>query len=168
MPSGGFSIHVTKDTLTPSVARLSKIVGSPAPILRAIGTELVSLTKRSFRDASLRQSAWPDKRDGSSRTLIQKGMLLSSIRITALSNTAVTIGSDRVYAAIHQLGGVIKPVQAKALVFTIGGKTIFAKKVTIPAAPYFPFSQGGELASLAILPVNKVVEAALDQAAGKK
>lgn len=167
MASGGFKIYVTRDTLSASVLQMAALTKDPTPVLRALGTELVSLTKRAFRDSSLRQTAWPAKRDGSAATLIGKGVLLSSIRITALSSAGVTIGSDRVYAAIHQLGGVIKPVKASSLVFTIGGKTIFAKKVTIPARPYFPFTAGGELAPLALEPLRRVGEAAVAQAAAK-
>jgi phage gpG-like protein len=38
-----------------------------------------------------------------------------------------------VYAAIHEFGGIIRPKNAKYLVFQIGGKWISTKKVTMPA-----------------------------------
>jgi HK97 gp10 family phage protein len=41
-----------------------------------------------------------------------------------------------IYAKIHEFGGVIRPVKAKALKFQIDGKWIVTKKVTIPARPY--------------------------------
>ena len=37
------------------------------------------------------------------------------------------------YARIHQLGGIIRPKGGGRLVFSLGGKLVFAKKVTIPA-----------------------------------
>lgn len=40
------------------------------------------------------------------------------------------------YALIHELGGTIKPVQAKALAFEIDGQFIQVQSVTIPARPY--------------------------------
>lgn len=47
------------------------------------------------------------------------------------------IGPQRViYAAIHEFGGVIRPRTARFLVFTIGGRKIFARKVTMPKRPY--------------------------------
>ena len=46
------------------------------------------------------------------------------------------IGTNLVYAAIHEFGGVITPKKAKALSFEIGGELIFAKSVHIPARPY--------------------------------
>jgi phage gpG-like protein len=168
MASGGFSIRVTKDDLSRRLRALLSGVREPTPILRAMGTELVSITKRAFRDASLRQAQWPSKRGGGESTLIQKGMLLSSIRITNLTGHEVTIGTDRQYGAIHQLGGIIKPVKGKALVFTIGGKTIFSKSVKIPPRPYFPFTSSGALAPLAEKPLAAVVVAAMDQLAGGK
>ena len=42
------------------------------------------------------------------------------------------VGSPIAYAAIHEFGGIIKPVNAKFLVFRIDGETIFAKQVKIP------------------------------------
>ena len=44
---------------------------------------------------------------------------------------------DVVYARIHELGGVIRPVRAKALVFQADdGTVVVAQKVTMPARPY--------------------------------
>ena len=42
------------------------------------------------------------------------------------------VGSPVVYAAIHEYGGIIKPKNAKYLVFQIDGKWIRTKKVTMP------------------------------------
>jgi phage gpG-like protein len=41
-----------------------------------------------------------------------------------------------VYAAIHEFGGVITPIRAKALHFVIDGKHILTQRVVIPARPY--------------------------------
>ena len=43
-----------------------------------------------------------------------------------------TVGSDVVYARIHEYGGTIVPKVAKALRFVIGGQTVVAKSVTMP------------------------------------
>lgn len=45
--------------------------------------------------------------------------------------------NDVRYALIHEIGGVIKPVRAKALAIPLaGGGVAFAQSVTIPARPY--------------------------------
>jgi phage gpG-like protein len=159
-------IRVGKDDLTPDLRKKLKAVENPTPILRAMGTQLVSITKRAFRDPSLRSAAWPAKRSGSPSNLIYKGVLISSIRITALDARNVTVGSDRKYAAIHQMGGTIKAKPGKSLVFTIGGKTIFAKEVKIPARPFFPFLPSGDLAPVAVEPVREAMLLAANQALG--
>jgi len=47
------------------------------------------------------------------------------------------VGPRRVvYAAIHEYGGVIRPVRARALMFQVGGQWVTARSVTIPARPY--------------------------------
>lgn len=165
MPANsGLSIKVAKDTLTPDLTKKLRALRNPQPIWQAVGTQLVSLTKRAFRDQSLRQTSWPAKSDGTTSNLIYKGVLISSIRITAVSAKGVSIGSDRPNAAIHQLGGTIKPKNKKVLVFQIGGKTIFAKSVKIPARPFFPFTPGGDLAENARKPVEEIVDAAARKA----
>src|SRR5690242_13964038 len=105
MPSGGFSLRLTKDTLTPDLRKKIKTLQDPTPNWRAVGTQLVGYTRRSFRNPSLRIATWAPKKSGEPSNLIWKGMLMSSIGIKGLDKKGVEIGSDRKYAAIHQLGG---------------------------------------------------------------
>lgn len=42
------------------------------------------------------------------------------------------VGSPVVYAAIHEFGGIIRPKNAKYLVFQIDGRFIRARQVTMP------------------------------------
>lgn len=189
--SNGFSIRVKRDDITPYIRKTLKTLERPEPILRAMGTEIVSITKRAFTDTSLRQTLWPDRAGNISREgitkegvthfhqrnaatgrmehnlLMRKGTLRSSIRITSVTARNVTVGSDRKYAAIQQFGGTIT-AKGKALVFVIGGKTIFAKSVTIPARPFFPFTSDGKLAAVAIDPIREVLTLASARALGIK
>ena len=70
------------------------------------------------------------------QTLIEKGLLLRSISDRPPEANAVEWGSNRVYARIHQLGGVILAKTAKALRFMINGGWVQVKQVTIPARRY--------------------------------
>ena len=64
---------------------------------------------------------WPIKKSGEPSRLNERGALYQSIRITQLGANSVTAGSDRKYAAIHQLGGTIVPKNPQSyLVFKIG------------------------------------------------
>ena len=67
------------------------------------------------------------------------GGLIESIatRVEASGNTVIGIvGSNLKYARIQETGGEIYPVKKKVLRFFIGGREIFARKVTIPAHWY--------------------------------
>lgn len=83
---------------------------------------------------------WPANRKGSD-LLYDTGALHDSIDYVVNADD-VTIGSPLVYAAIHHFGGVIKPKNGKALVFTAGGETFTVKSVTMPARPYIGISPG--------------------------
>lgn len=155
------SAKITRDDVSPSFGKLDAALHSLGPILEAIGLEVVSITQRAFTDSSLRVTPWAPKRDGSAATLIQSGVLRQSIRITQIGGSTVTVGSDRIYAAIQQLGGTIVPKSGKTLVFKSGGVTYFAKKVTIPPRPFFPIDKAGNLSSLAQRKIAGVLQIAL-------
>jgi phage gpG-like protein len=115
----GFTIKLTRDEVTQDLQRRIRTMANPQPLLRVIGVGLVGLTKETFNNASLRPKPWAAKKDGSKATLkSREGTLWRSIRVTVVSRVSVSIGSDRPYAAIHQLGGKSRPM---------------------PARPYFPF-----------------------------
>jgi len=103
-----------------------------------------SITEGNFNSvgASYRPSPWPPKRDGSVCNLQLSTTLAHAFHLE-VSPTAATLSNSTKYAAIHQFGGVIKPVNAKSLSW-IGsdGKRRFAKSVTIPARPFFPVLNG--------------------------
>lgn len=71
--------------------------------------------------------------------LRERGQLMGSIVYQVTANT-LAWGSPLIYAAIHQKGGTIVPRTADALVFRMGNRVVFARKVTIPARPYLGVS----------------------------
>lgn len=161
MSSAGLTIKITKDTATPALRAALAQARNPQAILRAVGTQIVSIAKRAFREPSLRAAPWRPKRDGSPSNLILHGVLSKSIRITELTDRNVSVGSDRIYAAIHQLGGIIRPTQKKALKFQIGGKWFTVKKVVIPARPFLPFDANGRLIPAAEVKVRATIDRAV-------
>ena len=81
---------------------------------------------------------WPPRAPGapSSKKLLNRdGHLHDSITSSANTHTA-RWGSNRVYARIHQLGGIITPRAGRVLRFMLGDQAVFARRVTIPARPY--------------------------------
>lgn len=70
--------------------------------------------------------------------LVHTGMLRRSI--TAKADTAgVQVGTNLIYARVHQFGAKILPKKGPFLVFPgPNGQLIFARKVTVPARPFMP------------------------------
>ena len=158
-----FQIQFRKHELSPRLRALNGKLTDLRPSLEAAGLQIVSITQRAFRDASLRAAPWAPKADGSPATLIQSGTLMRSIRITKLQSASVAVGTDRVYAAIQQFGGEIVPKNGKVLVWQkADGTKVFAKKVKLPPRPFFPITPDGKLTSLA---QTKVKQAILDSLA---
>ncbi|MBW7997522.1 MAG: phage virion morphogenesis protein [Candidatus Glassbacteria bacterium] len=86
---------------------------------------------------------WPEsarvKRFGG-KVLTDTARLRNSLSKRA-DGDKVIVGTNVVYAAIHQAGGEIKAKRKPRLVFNIPGVGIrTAKKVKIPARPYMGFS----------------------------
>ncbi|WP_052494009.1 phage virion morphogenesis protein [Nitrosospira sp. NpAV] len=85
------------------------------------------------------------------RTLTKDGHLGDSITSHSGRDFAEW-GVNRIYAAIHQFGGVIKPRNASSLRFKLAnGAFVTTKSVTIPARPFLGINAGDEADILDIL-----------------
>ena len=81
-------------------------------------------------------SRWPPRTHDTGKPLLNaSGRLGTTIDSRALAGAAEWGASLR-YARIHQFGGVVEPRTAPRLVFEVGGQTVSADKVVIPARPY--------------------------------
>jgi len=69
------------------------------------------------------------------KTLVARGHLRDSITHEADGET-VRVGTNVVYAAIHQFGGEITPKRGSHLVFKVGDGFVRVSRVEIPARPY--------------------------------
>jgi phage gpG-like protein len=156
------------DTITRALAKLGDAAQKPL-LMEAAGLAILSMTRRAFQEPSLRPTSWPARSSAASHALLKKsGTLWRSIAITNVTASSVSITSDRVYAAIHQFGGVIKPKQAGgSLVFSIAGKKVFAKSVTIPARPFFPVTSGGQFTEAAQKAIVSTVSLKLKSLVGQ-
>jgi phage virion morphogenesis protein len=117
--------------------------------LKNIGLAVVKQTRRHFeQQRDPEGQAWaplnPDYAKGKRGTKIleEQGMAggLEGSITSVVHPGYVEIGTNKVYGAIHQFGGTIRPRSGEFLVFKLGGKTVLARKVTIPARPYLGLS----------------------------
>ena len=124
-------ISLDDKQLQNGVDQLLKNATDTRPMMRAIATEMASLTEDNFESESWGGKKWPRSRRAAKnggKTLQLSGQLAASIS-TQVGNDFARIGSNKKYAAIHHLGG-----QA--------GK---GRKATIPTRPYLPISGTGQL-----------------------
>lgn len=115
-------IQVTIDTVSPALTKMMQDLKSPA-LMKNLGDAAAALSQRAFREESLRPSAWAPRSPKSRGTwpLLRHHLLLErSIRVTESDAVHAVIGSDRKYAAYHQLG---------------------TRKM--PARPFMPFTPSG-------------------------
>ena len=140
-----------------ALARLALDPARKTGLLRAIGVGLQHATQDRFDTATTPAgSHWQalspayaavKKGPGILREAGMRGGLQGSITF-ATSDNSVIVGSNKVYAAIHQFGGTIRPKAGGRLVFRLGARTVFARSVTIPPRPYLGFGREDELAVL--------------------
>ncbi|HRD45709.1 MAG TPA: phage virion morphogenesis protein [Caulobacter sp.] len=144
MSAGGFRIEVTDASLLAALRALSAAISDPSAIMADIAAVGESSTRLRFRTQT-----GPDGKPWKpslraqitgGRTLTEAGHLAASISSRSGRDWAEW-GANRIYAAIHQFGGVIRARNAKALRFALaGGGFATVKSVTLPARPFLGLS----------------------------
>lgn len=145
-----FTVSI-RDMISPKLLQLARAVGDPRAMLLRAGTDVMSLTTRAFRMASLRPAKWAPVKKKRGAPLIRKGSLVKSIRVVGPVGRQVTVSSDRTYAAVHQFGASIKRT----------GKRKGAYTIVIPERPFFPFRRSGAPTALATRALERAIRATL-------
>jgi len=150
MSGVSISITINDAQVRRAFGQLEGLMENTAPVMSAIGTALVASTHMRFvsqtdPDGAAWRALDPEYAAGkrNSRILTESGRLRDSINSEA-GRDQVRVGTNIIYAAIHQFGGTIKPVSASHLVFRIGGRLVMADSVTLPARPYLGISADDE------------------------
>ncbi len=112
-----------------------------ARLLDRLGTLGVSQTQRRLQSekTSPAGAAWKKTKDGRG-ALFATGAHLNDTMDHRATAASVEWGTGWIGARVHQYGATIVPVKAKVLAFKVGGKSVFAKKVVIPARPFVGLS----------------------------
>ena len=128
-------ITLSIEELQGKLERLSKALENKTPLLRRIANTLQNVTEESFdKQASPFGEKWKpnapktlQKKRGN-KILIQSGLLSQSFT-QKVTGTSAQVGTNKEYAAIHQFGG----------------KAGRNRKVIIPARPFMPIKNNGEI-----------------------
>lgn len=140
-------------SITVDVTGLEAVLKTLRPIFDFEPTELMSdiaslgesQTRRRISEEKTAPDGTPwEPNNQGTPILVETGQhLLYSLAWTASASEAEW-GAAWEHAHVHQNGAVIVPKNAKALVFQLGGKTVTAKSVTIPARPFVGLSAENE------------------------
>ncbi|MBN9243388.1 MAG: phage virion morphogenesis protein [Mesorhizobium sp.] len=141
-----------------ALARLLEAASDLKPALKNIGVELERSTKeRIAREESPDGSHFAPLNPLYAKTKKGPGILrgesgdLANIVWQLAGDDTVEVGTNAIYGAIHQFGGVIKARNAAALFFSMGGESFTVDNVTIPARPFLGLSKQDEEEVLAIV-----------------
>lgn len=149
--------------------KLRLLMTDTTPVMRAIGVALVDETHTRFQQAKDPQGqpwapllpAYESMKRGPGilRESAMRGGLMGSITFRA-GHEAVEVGTNKIYAAVHQFGATIRPVRAERLVFRLATGVAHAESVTIPARPFLGIGPDDERA------IFEVLDDAIDRAVG--
>ena len=144
-PTGGIAYTVqVQDPVTKSILRQLQKLKNLDPALEEIGASVLTETQQRFEDQEDPEGrAWVALSDTTLETrkgappaiLRDQGNLYDSLTYKVLPGRSVSVGTNKRYARIHQLGG----------------KAGRGKKVTIPARPFLGLSERGAVEVLQIV-----------------
>lgn len=146
----GASVEISATVLDEAVlsafTRLVGVMENTRPIMAAIGTGIVASTHRRFVSQTTPEGAkWQSLNPGyaplkrNRRILTESGRLRDSINSRA-GNDQVRVGTNVIYAGVHQFGATIKPKTGSHLFFRMASGMVAAKSVTVPARPFLGIS----------------------------
>lgn len=153
----GTTLTIDSADVDSALARLLAAAGDVTPALKNIGEFEAGVTRRRFIDAvDPDGKPWAALNPLYAQTKKGPGILRGQTRslsqiIWRLADGGVVIGSNEVQARIHNEGGVIRPKNAAALVFSMGGQTFKVQKVTIPKREFLRFNATSQARALEIV-----------------
>ena len=123
-----------------ALARMASRLEATFPLLDAVGDGMASNIQSRFEtgrgpDGDPWKPSMRALREGG-QTLVRDGHLRDSYT-HRVQGSEVAVGSQKIYAGVHQFGAVIRAKGGKALRFDLGGNIgeVFVQKVEIPARP---------------------------------
>ncbi len=142
----GVKLHIAIDDrqINAALDRLIAVGQHPRAVMKDIAADGRRSTQDRFIDGVAPDgSSWEPNKQGT-KTLVASRILLGSITRESGDDYAEW-GTNKIYAAIHQFGGVIRPKNKPYLTFKLpGGGFRRVKQVTIPARPYLGINEDDE------------------------
>jgi phage virion morphogenesis protein len=156
MAGASVSYHLDDDAVRAAIAGLLAASDDLSGPMVEIGEALVSSTNRRFEEGQAPDgSPWPPSIRAQltgGTTLVESGRLRDSITYEA-DASSVRVGTNVLYAAIHQFGGTIRARGGGRLTFRLPADLGFVspESVQIPARPFLGISEEDEAEILGVL-----------------
>ncbi len=139
-------VRIVSDTATPLIAAALGACKDLSKPMLSISVRLKNDVLRNFRESGWFPAKWKAssaQADGR-KTLIKTALLRNSFHAASGSDFAA-VGTDALYAPVHQFGATIQAKTSRGLRFQIGGRWITKRLVKIPARPMLPVDGSGKL-----------------------
>ncbi len=149
-----YTLRVDNAEILSGLARMRHVSEDLRPVLTDIGAELESSTVKRFvtniaPDGTPWKGSLRAEKTGTP-TLVLTAHLRDSIHFLVEAN-AVEVGSNLIYAKVHQTGAVIS-AKGGALAFTLyGGQFVTVKSVKLPKREYLGLSANDNRAVVEIV-----------------
>ncbi len=142
-------IRISDAGVKAKLAALDNATKDMRPVYATIGRVLVNRIRLCFKlGIDPWGNPWQALKFRKGQPLRDTGRLNRSI-VSKVDASGVTVGTNLIYAPVHQFGATIVPKNKPRLVFPgPNGNLIFAKKVTIPARPFMPLRRGAQVVAL--------------------
>ncbi len=139
-----FSLRIEDNEVMTALGRVLELADDPQQVMRGITGIMADAAEDQFEAEG--RPAWPQLAETTIARRTKQGTWpgrilqispagLAASVVTATTNSSASIGSNKIYAAIQQLGG----------------KAGRGHKVTIPARPYLVFGTGEQEEALDLL-----------------
>jgi len=138
-----FKLEVDFKGLIPAISKLEALsLYSGHILIETLARDIQSQTRERIANTHTGPDGekWPVRKEDGKPALFRTGHNLFDTIDYQVSGHRAEIGTGFKGALAHQFGAVIVPKNGKALVFNFGGKTVFTKKVTLPARPFMGLS----------------------------
>lgn len=147
-------IRVDLRSVQRRIQGLQSLVNNPHPLMREIAATLHALTDENFDTEG--DGTWPALKHREGKPLQDTRRLYNSITESSTDNSA-TLGTNVIYAALQQFG-------AKQGQFGRNRKNTPIPWGDVPARPYFPIDENGNITTTALERVMETLEQAAQNA----
>lgn len=163
----GVTFTLRLDDVAPRAALARAVAGARdlTPLMDQIGSVLANgaVERIGQTNVTPEGTPWPKSLRAQleqGTTLHDSGQLMRSITEEA-SPGQVVVGSNMIYAGVHQAGATIRAKSGGALSFTLAnGESVMVGSVTIPARPYLGVSEdeAADIEGLSVLYFTDLLE----------